>query len=142
MLIENTAGAFPFWLAPVQVRVIPVSTENANVRTKCDSLLQTFKSAGFRAEIDYSEERITKSIRNSEVDKIPIVLVVGEEEAKTSNLSVRIRKHGPLRSGPVPEEALLSVLRKAVEDGVDDDKIVEALKERSVCIPSKDAKQQ
>jgi threonyl-tRNA synthetase len=93
ILIENYAGDFPLWLAPVQVRLLPVSDE---VRGYAESVLTDLQKAGLRVEIDNSGERLGKQIRTAELEKIPVVAVVGKKEVENQNLSVRTRQSGDL----------------------------------------------
>jgi threonyl-tRNA synthetase len=85
ILTEHFAGAFPFWLAPVQVRVIPVSDQHAE---KARALAARIP---YRVEVDESDDTVGKRIRNAELEKIPFVLVVGERESEDS---LAIREHG------------------------------------------------
>lgn len=93
ILIENYAGDFPLWLAPVQVRLLPVSDD---FREYAQSVVNELKKAGFRVEIDNSGERLGKQIRTAELEKIPVVVVVGKKEVENQNLSVRTRQSGDL----------------------------------------------
>jgi threonyl-tRNA synthetase len=86
ILIEHYAGAFPFWLAPVQIRILPVGEAH---REPAEALRK--KLAEFRVEIDVSDETVGKKIRNAEVEKIPFVIVYGDKE---SDESLAIREHG------------------------------------------------
>jgi threonyl-tRNA synthetase len=85
ILIEHYAGAFPFWLAPVQVRIIPVGEDH---RAAANDLVE--KLAGFRVEVDERDETVGKRIRDAEVEKIPLVIVFGDKESEES-LAVRER---------------------------------------------------
>jgi threonyl-tRNA synthetase len=85
ILTEHYAGAFPFWLAPVQVRIIPVGESH---REAARSLAQRLE--GFRVEVDDSDETVGKRIRNAELEKIPYVVVYGDRESDES-LAVRAR---------------------------------------------------
>ncbi len=87
ILIEHYAGAFPFWLAPVQVRVLPVGEAHGEAAS---SLVARLKDAGFRAEVDEPTETIGKRIRSSELEKIPVTIVYGDKESDDS-LAVRER---------------------------------------------------
>jgi threonyl-tRNA synthetase len=87
ILTEHYAGAFPFWLAPVQVRVLPVSEQHAE---KARALAAQIP---YRVEVDDSDETVGKRIRNAELDKVPFVLVVGERESEGS-LAIRERGAG------------------------------------------------
>jgi threonyl-tRNA synthetase len=86
ILIEHYAGAFPFWLAPVQIRILPVGEGH---RDAADALAA--KLAGLRVEVDGSDETVGKRIRNAEVEKIPYVIVYGDKE---SDDSLAVREHG------------------------------------------------
>src|SRR5215218_9492350 len=85
ILIEHFGGAFPFWLAPVQVRIVPVGEDH---REAAEALAE--KLAGFRVEVDDSDETVGKRIRSAEVEKIPYVIVWGDKESEDS-LAVRER---------------------------------------------------
>ena len=93
ILIENYAGDFPLWLAPIQCRLLPVSDE---VREYAESVAKELHKEGLRVEVDGSGERLGKQIRNAELEKIPVVAVVGKREMENQNLSVRTRKAGDL----------------------------------------------
>jgi threonyl-tRNA synthetase len=96
ILIEHFAGAFPFWLAPVQVRVIPVGIDHREAARALAARLE-----GYRVEIDESDETVGKRIRNAELDKIPFVIVYGDKE---SDDSLAIREHGGGQSTQSLEE--------------------------------------
>jgi len=113
ILIENYAGDFPLWLAPIQVRLLPVSNDQKEYAKSVADLL---KKAGFRVEIDRSAERLGKQIRNAELEKIPVVIVVGKKEVAEQTLSVRTRKQGDI--GTLSMSDLQSLLQLAVEEKV------------------------
>ncbi|MFA6969062.1 MAG: His/Gly/Thr/Pro-type tRNA ligase C-terminal domain-containing protein [Candidatus Paceibacterota bacterium] len=92
-LIEKYGGAFPLWLSPVQVRVLPVS-EKHNAYAK--EVLETLKTANIRADIDDANESLGKKIRNAKQEKIPYLLVVGDAEVEAKTVSVDSRDHGKL----------------------------------------------
>jgi threonyl-tRNA synthetase len=104
ILTEHYAGAFPVWLAPVQVRVIPVGLDH---RDAAKALAE--KLGGFRVEVDESDETVGKRIRNAEVEKIPYVVVWGDKE---SDDALAVREHGGVQSTK-SLDALLSELREA-----------------------------
>ncbi|MFM1811551.1 MAG: hypothetical protein RLZZ336_489 [Cyanobacteriota bacterium] len=106
IMTENYAGDFPFWLAPEQIRLLPVTDE---VRPYADEVLMALKAAGVRASVDHSGDRLGKLIRNGEQMKIPVLAVIGAKEAEARSLSLRSRRDGDLGS-----LELASVLR-AVE---------------------------
>lgn len=93
ILIENYAGDFPLWLAPIQCRLLPVSDE---VREYAESVARELHKEGLRVEVDGSGERLGKQIRNAELEKIPVVAVVGKREMENQTLSVRTRKAGDI----------------------------------------------
>jgi threonyl-tRNA synthetase len=88
ILIEHYAGAFPFWLAPVQVRVLPVGDAHVDYASM---LVARLKEAGFRAEIDAPTETIGKRIRSAEIEKVPVTIVYGDKE---SDASLAVRERG------------------------------------------------
>lgn len=100
ILIEEYAGDFPLWLAPVQVRLLPVTSEQL---TFARQVVEHMQSLGVRAEVDLSGERLGKMIRNAEKEKIPVMAVVGAKEAEGNSLSIRTRASGELGAIAVPE---------------------------------------
>lgn len=88
MLIEHFAGAFPLWLAPEQVRVLPISDK---VNDFAQSVERRFREAGFRTTTDYSSNRVNAKVRDAQLALIPYMLVVGEKEAATDTVTVRDR---------------------------------------------------
>ena len=103
---STSAGAFPFWLAPVQVRVIPVGEDH---REAARALAE--KLGEFRVEVDDSDETVGKRIRNAEVEKIPYVVVWGDKESEGS---IAVREHGGEQSTKSLAE-LLAELREAAK---------------------------
>jgi threonyl-tRNA synthetase len=90
-LIEHFAGAFPVWLAPVQVRVIPISDAQAQASHRVADRL---KLAGFRAHVDDRNETLNYRIREGEVQKVPYMAVIGQREADSDSLALRVRGAG------------------------------------------------
>ena len=88
ILIEHLSGAFPLWLAPVQIQVIPVSDKH---NAHCLGLAQELQKQGLRAEVDTASESVGKKIRNAEKMKIPYMLVAGDKEVESQNLIIRKR---------------------------------------------------
>lgn len=88
ILIENYAGDFPLWLAPVQIRLLVVSDAQ---RPYAFEVLEQLQQQGFRAEIDQTGERLGKQIRQSALEKIPVVAVVGQKEVEAQTLNIRTR---------------------------------------------------
>jgi len=95
ILIEEYAGDFPFWLAPEQIRLLPVGD---NFRDYADRVVEQLQLAGIRATVDGSGDRLGKIVRNAEKEKIPVMAVVGEKELETNSLSLRTRADGDLGS--------------------------------------------
>jgi len=88
VLIEHYAGAFPAWLAPVQVVVVPISEDQLEyARTVARSLT----SSGFRVDVDETNERLQKKIRTQQLRKVPYMLVVGKSEVASGQVNVRSR---------------------------------------------------
>jgi len=95
ILIEHFAGAFPAWLAPVQVRILPITDRQHEY---ADALLKELNDQGIRVEIDKRSEKIGYKIREGQLQKIPYLLVVGEKEMEAGSVAVRHRKQGDLGS--------------------------------------------
>jgi len=93
ILIEHYAGAFPFWLSPVQVRIVPVKEEHAPYASEVESRL---KGLGYRVEKDARDEKLGKKIRDAQMEKIPYMVVIGSREVENVTLSVRDRGEGDL----------------------------------------------
>lgn len=106
ILIEHYAGAFPLWLAPVQVEVCPVSEK---VLDYAKHLAETLKNHGLRVHLDDRNEKLPAKIRDAQLQKIPYMLVVGAKEAAAGSVSVRHRSKGDLGPRPLAEavEALV-----------------------------------
>ncbi|MBD1936679.1 threonine--tRNA ligase [Microcoleus sp. FACHB-68] len=111
ILIEEYAGDFPLWLAPVQIRLLPVSNDFLPF---AENVAAQMKALGIRAEADISSERLGKLIRNAEKDKIPVMAVVGEKEVSSNSLSIRTRASGELGSMPVPD--VIERMKSAITD--------------------------
>ena len=95
ILIEHYAGAFPYWIAPVQIKIIPVSNDHMQYAKE---LFDNFINAGLRVEVDYREEKLGRKIRDAQLQKIPYMLVIGDKELENKNISVRERSKGDLGS--------------------------------------------
>jgi threonyl-tRNA synthetase len=121
-LIEHYGGHFPIWLAPVQAMLIPISEKSEvyarDVLAKIRDVRVFNSSFGFRAELDDSSERMQKKIRSATLQKIPLILVVGENEETTGTVAVRFR--GGREIGQVPVEDLLLALNASVEERRDE----------------------
>jgi threonyl-tRNA synthetase len=95
VLLEHYAGLLPFWLAPVQARVIPVSEKHIPYATELKDFLA---KRHFRVEVDDRKERLSAKIRTAELQKVPYILVVGDREMESKTVSVRSKKEGDLGS--------------------------------------------
>jgi len=93
VLIENYAGDFPLWLAPIQVRVVPISEKFEDY---CLEVYNQLKEADIRVDIEKRNETISKKVRFAELEKIPYIIVVGQKEYETQGVSIRKRKVGDL----------------------------------------------
>lgn len=107
-LIENYAGNFPVWLAPVQAMVIPISDErHAEYAERVRAALE---AAGLRAEVDLRKERMNAKVRDAQLQKVPYMLVVGDKEAESNAVSLRLRTNENV--GPVPLERFIAIARQ------------------------------
>ncbi|UCD16909.1 MAG: threonine--tRNA ligase [Candidatus Zixiibacteriota bacterium] len=110
VLVEHYGGRFPLWLAPVQARVLPI-TDSLNEYG--DQVLARLKEAGIRGELDNRSEKIGHKIRESELQKIPYMLIIGLKEKETD--SVAIRLHGYGDKGSINLEELIGIMRTEIE---------------------------
>ncbi|MCL2010266.1 MAG: threonine--tRNA ligase [Synergistaceae bacterium] len=104
ILIENYAGAFPFWIAPVQIKLIPIAEAHEEYARK---LAGEFMGWGFRIELDVRDEKLGKRIRDAQLQKAPYMIVIGDKEAETRAVSVRERTKGDLGAMSVDEFRVL-----------------------------------
>jgi threonyl-tRNA synthetase len=111
IMTENYAGDFPFWLAPEQIRLLPVTDE---VLTWAEELLGQLRAAGVRASLDRSGDRLGKMIRSGEMMKIPVLAVIGFKESEARGASLRSRSQGEL--GLVEAAALVEAAGTACRD--------------------------
>jgi threonyl-tRNA synthetase len=109
ILIEEYVGDFPLWLAPIQVRLLPVGEEQLPYSLE---VVAKMRSLGIRAEVDTSNERLGKLIRNAEKDKIPVMGVVGAKEVESNTLSIRTRSSGEL--GAISVSEVVEKLQQAI----------------------------
>ena len=111
ILIENYAGAFPTWLAPVQVKILPISDKYADYSKE---VLDKLTEAGIRAEMDTRSEKIGYKIREAQTQKIPYMLVVGQKEEEEKTVSVRSRFAGD--EGASSVESFIESIQKEIEE--------------------------
>ena len=110
ILIEEYTGNFPLWLAPIQARLIPVSEEQLDY---VKEVVLKMQLQGLRVEADTSGERLGKMIRNAEMQKIPVMAIVGAKEVEANSLNIRTRTSGEL--GLLSVEEVINKLKQAVE---------------------------
>ena len=112
VLIEHYAGAFPLWLSPVQVAVIPISEKHVEYGRK---VAQQLKNAGARVHLDDRNEKMNAKIREHTLQKVPFLLVVGEKEAEAGTVNVRVRgQQQP--EGTVPAEQFVERVKKLIAE--------------------------
>jgi threonyl-tRNA synthetase len=110
VLIEHYAGAFPLWLAPVQVGIVPISERHVPYAEKIQTTLQ---NAGLRVEVDHRNEKMGAKIRDFTLQKLPYILVVGDKEAETGAVSLRVRSQGD--QGGMPLEDFVARAKSLVD---------------------------
>ena len=110
-LLEHYAGKFPVWLAPLQVKILPISEK---FMPYAEEVFAQFKKAGVRVEIDDRNEKIGKKIRDTEIMKVPYMLVIGEKEVAESKLSVRRQGKGDL--GMLDKNEFLAKVVEEIEE--------------------------
>jgi len=93
MLIEHYNGDFPLWYAPVQIGIVPVSSSHHEY---CEKLTRKLKTIGLRVNLDLSDDKMRAKVRRMEMEKTPIVFVIGDQEVEKGGISVRSRKEGNL----------------------------------------------
>ncbi|HKZ72193.1 MAG TPA: threonine--tRNA ligase [Nitrospirota bacterium] len=111
ILVEHYAGAFPLWLSPVQVRVLPITEKQNGYAEEVKSLL---RQEGIRADLDSRSEKIGYKIREAQMEKVPYMFVVGGREAESRAVSVRMRKDGDIGTMPMAD-AVDRVKREVIE---------------------------
>lgn len=114
VLIEHCAGEFPLWLTPDQVAILPISEKYADYAQDVNKVLESEDITGF---VDHRDEKIGRKIRDAEVKKIPIMLIVGEKEAEEKTVSVRRHGHGDVGSFKIDDFIAYFAKEKAVSMG-------------------------
>jgi threonyl-tRNA synthetase len=104
-LIENYAGNFPVWLAPVQAVVIPIADRHADYAGRVEEQL---KAAGLRVEVDLRSERMNAKVRDAQLQKVPYMLVVGDKEAEASLVALRLRTNENIGAVPLADFAAVA----------------------------------
>ncbi len=111
VLVEHYAGAFPVWLAPLQVALIPIADRHVDY---AHTVAEQLRAAGVRVEVDASSDRMRAKIRNAQLQKIPYMLVIGDREVEAETVNLR-RRDGET-PGAMPVDAFIALLRDAVEE--------------------------
>ena len=114
MLIEKYAGAFPTWMSPVQVKLLPISDKYNEYANKVSASL---KNLGIRVETDYRAEKIGYKIREARLERSPYILIVGDKEAASNTVSVRSRKGdvGSMSLDDFESKILKEIASKSIE---------------------------
>ena len=113
LLIEKYAGAFPAWLAPTQVKILPISD---NYREYADKLFYELRDKGFRVELDDRSEKIGYKIREAQLEKVPYMIIAGEKEMNEGTVSVRSRREGD--KGAMTLDDFMKMLKEEVDNKV------------------------
>ena len=111
VITEHYAGAFPTWLAPVQIKILPITDRAAEY---CKELNGKLDEAGYRVEVDYRNEKIGYKIRSAQLEKIPYMLVIGDKETEAGTVAVRTRDGKDL--GAMPLDDFLAMIKKEVAE--------------------------
>jgi threonyl-tRNA synthetase len=106
VLVEHYAGAFPPWLAPVQVQAIPIAERHASYLY---DVARRLRAAGIRVEVDESDERMQKKIRNAQLQKVPFMLIAGDRDVEEGAVSFRYRS-GDQDNGVAVDDAVARVV--------------------------------
>ena len=117
-LIEEYAGALPTWMAPEQVRFLPVTDRAADY---CADLSRKLSAQGYRVEVDYRNEKIGKKIRDAQMEKVPYMLVVGDRDMENGTVSPRHRSAGDL--GAMSFDDFTALLKKVVDEKLKDSEL-------------------
>ncbi len=113
-LIEHYAGAFPLWLSPVQVKILPISEEKHLEYSR--KIFEALKKNGIRVELDESNESLSKKIRNAKMEKVPYVIVIGDKEKDSGKLTIEGRNNQKLEN--INIEEFLIRIKKEIEEKI------------------------
>ena len=111
IITEHFAGAFPTWLAPVQVKILPIADSHIEYANQVKEELQ---KAGIRVEVDDREEKIGYKIREAQLQKVPYMLVVGDKEKEANTVGVRSRKEGDIGAQSLKD--FISKIKEEIEN--------------------------
>ena len=110
-LLEHYAGKFPVWLAPLQIKILPISDKFSDY---AQSVLEKFKIADIRAEVDDRNEKIGKKIRDTELLRVPYMLIIGEKEVAENKVSIRRQGKGDL--GAKDTDEFIAEVKNEIKD--------------------------
>lgn len=110
-LIEHYAGAFPLWLSPVQVKILPISENHLSYAKE---ILEKLQKSRIRVELDDSNETLGKKIRNGKTEKIPYLVIIGDKEIEGKTISIESRDNGQIGTKSIEE--FISLIEKEIED--------------------------
>ncbi len=111
VLIEHYGGAFPVWLSPVQATLIPIADRHVPY---CEQVAEQLRAAGLRVEVDGSSDRMRNKIRKAQEQKVPYMLIVGDREVESGQVSIRLRSGEDLKGHPVEE--FIDMANKAIKE--------------------------
>ena len=111
IITEHFAGAFPTWLAPVQVKILPIADGHVEYAKK---VMEKLEKHGIRVEIDSRQEKIGYKIREAQLQKIPYMLIIGDKEIEANAVGVRSRKAGDI--GQMQIEAFIEKIQEEIDD--------------------------
>ena len=116
LLIEKYAGAFPLWLAPVQVKLLPIADRHLDYLYEVKKQLEDkgFDDMNIRVTVDNRNEKIGYKIRQAQLEKIPYFFILGDKEVEDNTVSLRSRKDGDLGASPV-EDVIAKILKENAE---------------------------
>ena len=109
VLIEHYAGAFPLWLAPVQVAVLPITDR---INEYAETVASELKAAGFRVEANVRSDKIGAKIRDAQMQKVPYMLILGDKELEEQTVAVRERKQGDIGAMSLKEFTVMITEQK------------------------------
>lgn len=110
ILLENTAGNLPLWLTPNQFIILPISEKHEKY---CENVLNLLENDEIRGLIDNRSETIGRKIRDAEIEKIPYMLIIGEQE--TENNSISVRSHGGKDFGKMKVKDFVKIIKKEIK---------------------------
>ena len=111
ILIENYSGNLPLWIAPVQITILPISDK---YQQYAENIFKKLRDEGYRVEIDNRVESLNKKIRQAELNKIPLMIIIGEKEQESETVTIRKKTGGDIKN--IKIEEFLSILKENIEN--------------------------